>query len=350
MHWTYENPDRDELLQGDVLVRTPDLISLLKEVHPYLTDDKYVAYLVLTQSCDLVRRKQGGPCKAAYISVAGVRSFGDVVEKVLANLARERGVTLLGEGTICPDGLRNALSDSLRQIVNNNHAGYLFLRADPGAGIPDDQCAVLRVNFPLRAEHYGLLLEAKRVQLASVFQAKLGWLLGDIFARVGTPDWEESDERSAAASQLLKPFIKVYTWLPEKRLDLIVGALHKQNKPDSRDNVFALLRSPETKLPTRKDRFQNAFDESWPSNDPLPQRDHVLTTVPRTLGDTLDNIWPEDGEPTLDRAEFVEMIVQAVSTRMEKAWPKPDKPPPSRKQLLARLSSNPEFKRAMRDD
>src|SRR5690606_7730478 len=36
---------------------------------------------------------------------------------------------------------------------------------------------------------YEACLKARRLSLRSVFQAKLGWLAGNIYARVGTDDW-----------------------------------------------------------------------------------------------------------------------------------------------------------------
>jgi len=55
-----------------------------------------------------------------------------------------------------------------------------------------DLCAFLLLSIALRAEHYGALLEAKIAQLDDIFAAKLGWLTGNLYSRVGTPDIEDS--------------------------------------------------------------------------------------------------------------------------------------------------------------
>jgi hypothetical protein len=43
----------------------------------------------------------------------------------------------------------------------------------------------------LRVEHYDVCLSAKIAQLQDIFAAKIGWAVGNIYSRVGTPDIEE---------------------------------------------------------------------------------------------------------------------------------------------------------------
>jgi hypothetical protein len=59
-HWTYEDfRDDSDLFQGDILEPTEDLRSILGQVHPHFLHPKYTGFLLITQSCDLVRRKVG---------------------------------------------------------------------------------------------------------------------------------------------------------------------------------------------------------------------------------------------------------------------------------------------------
>ena len=77
IHFTYKHsPDMSSLCQGDVLQVTDGMRDILKEVHPYFLNKQYKYFMVLTQSCDLVRRN-GGNCKTPYITLAAVRSFDD---------------------------------------------------------------------------------------------------------------------------------------------------------------------------------------------------------------------------------------------------------------------------------
>lgn len=72
VHFTYKSkPDMSSLCQGDILKLTDDLKKVLGDVHPYFQNEQYKYFMVLTQSCDLVRRK-GQPCKTPYITLAAV--------------------------------------------------------------------------------------------------------------------------------------------------------------------------------------------------------------------------------------------------------------------------------------
>jgi len=85
VHITYAAElERESLQQGDVLLRTASIDALLKEIHPHYTKEDYRYLMVLTQTCDLVRRlgsAEGKRCKARYISVAAVRPLERVIAR-----------------------------------------------------------------------------------------------------------------------------------------------------------------------------------------------------------------------------------------------------------------------------
>ncbi len=64
-HWTYGLfAPTDDLQQGDIIRRSDTLLQVLSEVLSHFCDERYTAFLVLTQSCDLnwrgiVTRKPG---------------------------------------------------------------------------------------------------------------------------------------------------------------------------------------------------------------------------------------------------------------------------------------------------
>lgn len=63
IHFTYkEKMDMSSLCQGDILNVTDDLSAVLKNIHPYFLNEHYKYFMVLSQSCDLVRR-DGKNCK-----------------------------------------------------------------------------------------------------------------------------------------------------------------------------------------------------------------------------------------------------------------------------------------------
>ena len=52
VHWTYRdvgNPEMD-LEQGDILFPSDELVSLFREVHPHFTQDKYLGFMVASQT------------------------------------------------------------------------------------------------------------------------------------------------------------------------------------------------------------------------------------------------------------------------------------------------------------
>lgn len=84
MHFTYSEPQGD-LKQGDLLRRTSSLEDLLRDVHPHYKEKQANKYfIVLTQSCDLVRRTSHDPCKSRHLSLAPVRPLSLLLERYLA--------------------------------------------------------------------------------------------------------------------------------------------------------------------------------------------------------------------------------------------------------------------------
>jgi hypothetical protein len=201
-HFVYVDPNRDELNQGDVLQRTDALSELLKEYFPYYQDHPdYRYFLVLTQTCDLVRR-DGKTCGAPYISIAAVRPVKDVLllEAEKLQEAPLRGTDVIGHGD------RQTLAMFLESLMDNNKAGYFYLHTDHLLGISEPCCAFLQLAVSFRSQHYKACLDAKIAQLDAQFQAKLGWLIGNMYSRVATTEWDTekpSERLGKVASSLI---------------------------------------------------------------------------------------------------------------------------------------------------
>lgn len=190
VHFCYAPPEEfeaDQLLQGDVLRRTSDIERLLGDVHPHFhRHNKNLFFMVLTQSCDLATRGNEPP-NAAYVNVAPVRPIDVVIAREIAEV-QLGGVR--GEIPLVTQKSRAKLSEFARRLLNNNVAQYFYLE---GGGTPlgQDCCAFLRLSIPIKTDlHYRACLEAKFLQLNDTFQAKLGSLIGQLYSRVGTKDWE----------------------------------------------------------------------------------------------------------------------------------------------------------------
>ena len=198
-HWTYAAvaPDAD-LVQGDILAPTEALRAVFREVHPHFLNPKYTGFLVTTQSCDMARR--GGTCSTRYLTIAVVRQLEDVLHDFLAQVCKPVAARVyLHESK----GEANRL---LQRLFNQNEQalGLFYLHKDADAGIAVPSVALLRVGVTLRVDHYELLVQTRRGRLGAEFTAKLGWLVGNLYSRVGTPDWSEPQEREEQLKALIQ--------------------------------------------------------------------------------------------------------------------------------------------------
>lgn len=209
-HWTYASfKPEDSLAQGDLIGRTDAVLSLFEQVHEYFCDPKYLAFSILTQSCDLERHD--GECKIKYISLAVVRSLDSVLFDLLDSTCER-----IGEGAYTEESKEKARM-LLTRVFNQNEqaAGLFYLHPDKDAGIDVESVVLLRVAITLCAQHYDLLRESRRGRLASEFRSKLGWLVGNLYGRVGTTDWSETASRRGELNALVKRYLDEPPPLPK---------------------------------------------------------------------------------------------------------------------------------------
>jgi hypothetical protein len=198
MHFTYQTAtfSSTELMQGDVLRRTRELNSLLETVHPhFFHSPKNLFFMVLTQSCDLVPRGANRICKAPYIAIAPVRSLDLVVERQVAQ--------------------------------------YRCIREH---------------SIAVKADlHLNTCTAAKMLQLTDTFQAKLGWLVGQMYSRVGTRDMDNG----RATKKIAESLKNVAVWVDEA-IEARFGELSQTDpgKTMSETEIGATLRA----VPSMKDQ------------------------------------------------------------------------------------------------
>ena len=188
VHFTYKaEPDKNALCQGDILEVTDGLSQVLKEVHPYFLNEQYKYFMVLSQSCDLVR-SNGKKCKTPYITLAAIRSYADFLERSLIKekyAERNHGLLLMD------DKNKTRAYQLIERLYNNTEPEYFFLYKEDALDFPESMVVYLKVSIALKSgEHYDECLKAKKIELADEFKAKLGWLVGNMYSRVGTTDWE----------------------------------------------------------------------------------------------------------------------------------------------------------------
>jgi hypothetical protein len=188
-HWTYEkidSPDAD-LQQGDILASSPVLKKILGHASVNLAGPDNVGFIVVTQTCDLVRRSNSS-CSARSVSLAPVRYLDGVLPLLLRDQCQE-----VAPGLYSKDDKGKAV-EFLRRTLNQNEekSSLFYLHEDYDyTGIAASAVAFLRLSAALDArEHYADLQKARKCTLVPEFRNRLGWLVGNIYSRVGTPDWD----------------------------------------------------------------------------------------------------------------------------------------------------------------
>lgn len=211
LHWTYEDvPESSALEQGDILRPTDQLREVFSMVHPHFCDDKYLGFIVATQSCDLVPR--GGFPKAAYVNISTIRPLSQVIHKLIEHVAVPIG----------PQAFRSSAKGDVRRLLerllnqNEQALGLFFLYPDADAGVAELSVAVLRVSIAVRREHYRVLQESRVGRLRPEFQAKLGWLIGNLYGRPATPDWADTVEGKKRFNEIVKQYMNEARWFDDK--------------------------------------------------------------------------------------------------------------------------------------
>lgn len=203
MHWSYApfDPDSD-LEQGDILVPTTALKSILEKVHRHFCDSKYIGFIVATQSCDLVRRKADP--KAKYISIAVIRTLNEVVPALFNDVAHP-----VADG-VFPASRKTEARQFLHRLFDQNEqlSGLFYLHHEADIEIGESCVAMLRIKVALRSEHYKVLVEARRGRLDPEFRGKFGWLLGNLYSRAATRDWSDFTDGKAQLDALVNQFLE----------------------------------------------------------------------------------------------------------------------------------------------
>ena len=206
---------------------------------------KNLFFMVLTQSCDLVLRN-GDTGKAPYINIAPVRPLDEVISREIASLQLSK---IRGDLPLLTHKSRTKLAEFTRRLLNNNVPQYFYLESD-GTELGQDCCAFLRLSIAIKSDlHYRACVDAKFLQLNDSFQAKLGSLVGQLYSRVGTKDWD-GKQLEAKVLQLTKD---AAIYLEDGKVKKIEGKFEAQCAADpnyvvNTQELTAAIRA----IPTRK--------------------------------------------------------------------------------------------------
>lgn len=285
MHWTYNTTvlDKDtDICQGDILEPNEALLQLFNEVHPHFTDKKYRGFLVITQSCDTVRRpEKGNKCSATHINLCVIRTLQDIIKD---SLKEQFGYLAPG---IYVQELKRTASMLIERIVNQNEnsLGLFYLHPDGDVGIAVHSVAILRVAIAVRAtEHYKTIQDARTGRLSKEFQPKLGWMVGNLFSRVGVTDWKDNaDEEKKVINEILSFTREKPIWLENK-------TFKKINKDHSNFNSLKLTEQEKIindYLSNPKDPVLEIINETIKEIDPNIQKE-TLDKIKTRLNNRVD--------------------------------------------------------------
>lgn len=192
MDFLYKAPSAEEvhnLAQGDIIRKTDEVADVLRQAHAYYAENQaYFAFIVLTQSCDLARR-DGGRFKAPYITVAAMKR-ADVAIREFEPGINKSGV--MGKMSVVGKSKEKKLKQLIERLIHNTLDDHFYVPTSDLCQVPEPCVAYLRLSVALRKDHYDILLRNRVGQLTDVFRAKLGWLAGNIYSRVATPDIEDT--------------------------------------------------------------------------------------------------------------------------------------------------------------
>lgn len=211
IHWTYEaaSDKNEDLRQGDILFPSTELLQVLGEVNSQASYRKPLGFMVITQCCDLVRRGKK-PCKANYISVVEIHDLVFVVQELLDAVCEK-----IAKDIFLHESKASA-RELLTRLFNQNEQAFGLFYLHPcqeSTGLVDEAVALLRVSRPIPTTHYQTLLNSRRSRLTSEFRNKVGWLVGNLYSRVGTPDWSERTEGKRELDSLVEKFVDAEPFL-----------------------------------------------------------------------------------------------------------------------------------------
>jgi len=278
-HFTYKEPVFTQLQQGDILKKTDDIKTLLKIVHSHYLKDDYLFFLVLTQSCDLERRASGA-CKAPYITLAAVRPLELLLEREMKQYQVQHN---LAKGKIIDRSFYAKLASFTEKLLNNNATEYFYLHEDAGMGFGESCVAFLRLSIAIKTkEHYETCLKAKILELDDTFKAKLGWLVGNIYSRVGTQDWVPKvvPSNSAFTKRIKKILDEHCFWIDVAEFESELQKKYSKEEINRLDPEKLLQLANEISIPSKEDKLiaklENMLQEKFKTVDATTIKDLVF--------------------------------------------------------------------------
>jgi hypothetical protein len=335
IHYLYEDP-KSELCQGDLLWKSEGLIALIREYFPYYADhDDYKYFMIITQTCDLVRR-DGVHCASPYITLAAVKPL----RSALLMEAAKHQDNWQRETHIIGNKAKDKLIIFLESLFDNNKAGFFYLHPDETVQIHEPCCAFLQLSISFHSEHYDAILKSKVAQLKEPFQAKLGWLIGNMYSRVATTEWNSEKPSEPLSTQVSQTLKRTFVTIEEDRIREAIADLKRNGGLEGRSAQEIADYVKKKRLISRYNKFRDKAIEVLSGikiSEPLrPKVSYALNNDAVFKQAVLTVLTPPgEGAPDLPTEQKAEAIIRLVTERVSAALT--DETLPGREKYLGAL-------------
>ena len=188
---------------------------------------------------------------ADYINISPVLSLESVLSDLLDTTCEK--ISVQNFSRIYTKETFYKAKQLLGRIMNQNETklGLFYLHRDGGIEIGEPSVALLPVSISLSAttDNYRAIQDARKGRLKRVWQARLGWLVGNLYSRVGTPDWGDTNpEDRQKKNQIIKKLIssKKYHWAERS----LVESVKKKGVQIDQLSIDEVIDAIETHKPT----------------------------------------------------------------------------------------------------
>lgn len=280
-HFTYQESCKDSLSQGDILEKSKEIEKIISEVHPHYLKDDYRYFIVLTQSCDLVRRGKENRCKSRYITISAVRPLESLINKQLQNFME---TSFFDKINICSVNHKGKMKQFVEKLLNNNAPEYFYLNQDLNFDFNDNQVAFLKLSIAIKTDlHYETCLSSKKFELKDSFKAKLGWLVGQMYSRVGTEDWvPENIDRRTFTEKIKNVINSSACWCEDEIITSIIDnpeLIEEFQKDRNKLDEYIMEKKKNTK--TKKETLIETLSEIFQTKTELDE--DKITTLSKVI-------------------------------------------------------------------
>jgi len=165
----------------------------------------------------------------------------------------------------------------LERLIHNTEDGFFFLRKDSHPELVEDLCVFLPLSVAVRSEHYDQCLAAKIGQMEDIFSARVGWLVGNMYSQVGTPDLEEkiADAEEYKERFYVEALFDKTAWLSAQQFRRLRGLIRewRRENPGVEIDVNIAHRLLE-KVPTNQEILADRAVELLEQNELIDRVEH----------------------------------------------------------------------------